>query len=149
MQISRLAFNCYTECRRRWLVESAASSSPRVLMASARSLLCDCGIAQSLHRIPTFGDRVSSLIDRAVQLLFRLDGRSGNNWKQFGTGAAPRGNFAAACHAGPAQCVCARRRARPASSRTDDAIAGRATGRLPTVAPEKRHAQRARNQFVW
>ena len=38
MQISRLALNCYWNPGR-WLVESVASSSPSVLMASARSLL--------------------------------------------------------------------------------------------------------------
>ena len=38
MQISRLALNGYTECRA-VAVESAASSSPRVLIASARSLV--------------------------------------------------------------------------------------------------------------
>ena len=38
MQTSRLALNGYTECRA-VAGESAASSSPRVLMASARSLV--------------------------------------------------------------------------------------------------------------
>src|SRR5208337_1865487 len=58
--------------------------------------------------------------------------------KLFGTAVANHGSFAAACREALAQFACARRRARPASSRTDDAIAGDATSRPPTAKQEKR-----------
>ena len=71
MEISRVALNC-TRNPGRWLVESVAEFFTQVLMASARSLLCDRGIAQSLHGVPTFGDRLGDLIDGAFQLFLRF-----------------------------------------------------------------------------
>ena len=51
---------------------SVASSSPRALIAMARLLRFDGGRPQALHRVPSFGDRLRRMFNRAIQLLFRL-----------------------------------------------------------------------------
>ena len=49
-----------------------ASSSPSVLIASARSLPSDGRRPQALHRVPPFGDRFRSVFNRTIQFLFRV-----------------------------------------------------------------------------
>src|ERR1019366_9401658 len=46
-----------------------------------------CRIAQSLHRIPAFGDRLSRLVDRAAQLFFGLHRAV---WQQLENGLEPQ-----------------------------------------------------------
>jgi hypothetical protein len=72
MEILRLALNGHTECRPVAIRVGCKFFSERA-DGSCEIVFLDCRLAYSLHCIPTFGDRLSNITNRAVQLVLRFN----------------------------------------------------------------------------
>ena len=109
-QIARLALDRHTEAGGWRALASFASSSPRVLIATARSLRSAVDA-----RKPCTASRPSVIAFAACSiamssLFFASAGRSGSSTTRSEIAAADRESSEAACRAAPAQYACARRR---------------------------------------
>ena len=119
-------------------------------MASREIIALDCGVAQSLHRIPTFGDRLSCLLDGAVQPLFRLHRAL---WQQLRNSLEPQQQTMEALKQSVVKVP------RDACALADTRLQrhGELMMQLPDTqlvgCPQQRQKQQprraARNQFVW
>ena len=149
VQVPRLSLDRDTECRRRLALASVASSSPKVLIATARSLRSTADA-----RRPCTASRPSVIAFAACSIapsscLFRFGrARRAAGTTPSGTAAAARGSSEAACRAAPGRSACARRRAPRASCRTRAAPDASGAGTPPHRSTSNSPAAEARNQVV-
>ena len=127
-----------------------ASSSPKALMATARSSRSTADV-----RRPCTASRPSVIAFAAcsiarLQLLLGLCRALRQQVREpSGTAAAARGSSEAECREAPGRSACARRRAPRASCRTRAAPDASGAGTPPPGAPATSAADEARNQVVF